>query len=1006
MKQDDPPGPNDRLSPGEVFNRAVELPAGPERENYLSVVGRADPDLRAKVEQLLANAPPSTFMRTVVSDETPTLRTEDSNRPVNPNRAEGPGTTIGHYKLLQEIDEGGMGSVFLAAQEEPVKRRVAVKIIKQGMDTRQVVARFEAERQALALMDHPNIAKVLDAGATDSGRPFFVMELVKGVPVDVFCDQRRLDTRQRLELFILVCHAIQHAHLKGIIHRDIKPSNVMVVEDGSQPQPKVIDFGIAKATTQKLTEKTLFTGHGQLVGTPAYMSPEQADFSGLDIDTRTDVYSLGVLLYKLLTGSTPFHERRFSSLGFGEMQRVILEENPETPSTRLDTLQDEESTSIARNRGVELEELKRQLKGDLDWIVLKALEKDRSRRYESASALALDIQRHLNDEVVEAAAPGTFYRFSKFARRHRTIVISITAVFAALLIGAIGMTALFLQARAERESAVTAWESAENQASRAEEARRAEADLRLVAEAAEKAARIETTNATALANFLTGLFEDADPIGRHGRTFGSRAGVGPNLTAREIIDRGAARLQDSVHTDPGMRAMLLNKIAAVYLSLGLFNEAAPLVRESLEIRERQYGPDHPKTAESLRTQGMLNLYRQEFDEAGEVMRRALDIQLREYGEDHPLVSDTLLDLGVVMLVEDNMHEAQELMRRALSIRQRHFGEESSETLACLIFLSVVETTSEVGLSQSMEAAQALQANRGADEFGEFIGFAMDAILLMKLGGEQAYERILQAEQKGIDLLGEDHVFLNLFRLRFSGYLRKTGRLEKSRAICETGIESIRKKLGNDSIFLTQAYGSLGSSEHLAGQHEQAAAAFREAIRIYQLERDKRGPETYARLQAECQQKLGRALNQLGRYTEAAKAFKQSVVLRRRYTDGESTIAPAGLVVALLSTDGNVISQGRISRNAARGHPSRAILMARNWMRAAAALESNNQDLSAEDQIVLDSLNLGALAILAQGINDGFTNRRNQLDAPEFNPLRKDKRFQQLVKRLSDRESRK
>lgn len=988
------------LNAREVFDRAIELPEGQEREDYLSEIGRDDPELRAKVDRLIESAPPSTFLRTVVTDEQPLSQSGAAAT------TEGPGSTIGHYKLLQEIGEGGMGSVFMAAQEAPVKRRVAVKIIKQGMDTRQVVARFEAERQALALMDHPNIAKVLDAGATDSGRPFFVMELVKGVPLDVFCDKRRLDMRQRLELFILVCQAIQHAHLKGIIHRDIKPSNVMVVEEGTQPQPKVIDFGIAKATSQKLTEKTLFTGHGQLVGTPAYMSPEQAEFSGLDVDTRTDVYSLGVLLYKLLTGSTPVREKRLRSLGFGEIQRVIQEENPETPSTRLNTLQEDERTSVAKNRRVELEELKRQLKGDLDWIVLKALEKDRTRRYESATALAMDIQRHLNHEVVEAAAPGALYRLSKFALRHRALVGSITAVFVALLIGAIGMTVLFLQARAERESAVLAWESAENQATRAEEARRAEAELRLVAEAAEQAARIETTNATALASFLTGLFEDADPIGRHGRTFGARAGVGPNLTAREIIDRGAARLKESVHSDPNMRALLLDKIGTVYLSLGLFNEAEPLVRESLEIREEQFGPDHPKTAESLQTLGTLNLYRQEFDQAAEVMRRALDIRLRAYGEDHPLVSDTLLDLGVVMLVEDNMYEAQELMRRSLAIRQKRFGEESSEALACLIFLSVVETTGEVGLLQSMEAARALKSNSGADQFGDFIGFAMDAILLMKLGGERAYEQVRKAEQKGIELLGEDHVFLNLFRLRFSGYLRKTGRTEESRRICQQGIESIRNSLGKNSIFLTQAYGSLGSTEHLAGRNEQAAAAYREAIRIYQIDRDKRGPEKYARLRAECHSKLGRALNLLGDFDGAEEAFCDSVVIRRRYTDGESTVAPPGLVMALLSTDGNVVSQESVSRKAAFGNPAGAVSIARNWMRAASTLESKSQSPSEEDDIVIESLRLGALAFIAQAVKNGFSNRRKLVNTKEFEALRDDKRFRQLLNRISARKARK
>lgn len=999
MNQDDHEGQEASATEREIFLKALDLPEGPLREEYLSKVGQADPALRARVNELLQSDAPSTFLATVVTNDPPRARSSVSAR------FEGPGSTIGRYKLLQEIGEGGMGSVFMAAQEEPVKRRVAVKIVKQGMDTRQVVARFEAERQALALMDHPNIAKVLDAGATDSGRPFFVMELVKGVPIDVFCDKRLLSPRQRLELFIQVCHAIQHAHLKGIIHRDIKPSNVMVVEDGPVPLPKVIDFGIAKATHQKLTEKTLFTNLGQMVGTPAYMSPEQAEMGGLDIDTRTDVYSLGVLLYKLLTGTTPFAEKRLQSVGYGELQRIILEEDPDHPSTRLSTMTDDEQTSIAKNRGIDTAELRRQMKGDLDWIVMKALEKDRSRRYESASALALDIQRHLNDEVVEAAAPGAFYRFGKFARRHRTLVGSMAAVFVALLIGAIGMTALYLQARAQRESAVTAWESAESQATRAEEARNAEAQLRLVAEAAEQAARVETTNATALADFLTGLFEDADPIGRHGRAFGSRPGVGANLTAREIIDRGAARLKDSFHTDPNIRALLLDKIGTVYLSLGLFNEADPLVRESLSLREKSFGPTHPNVAASLQTLGMLQLYRQEFDQAQATMQRALDIRVREFGDDHPLVSDTLLDLGVVMLVEDNMLEAQELMQRSLAIRQKNFGAESSEALACLIFLSVVETNGGADFSQSMEAARVWKANRGSDEFGEFISFALEALLATKIGGQQAYDQIRKAEKKGVDLLGEDHVFLNLFRLRFSGYLRRINRLDEAREICQQGIKSIQKSLGENSIFLTQAYGSLGSVEFAANRNEQAAAAFREAIRIYQADREKRGPEKYARLQAECHQKLGRSLNLLKAFTDADKAFRAAVVLRRKYTDGESTIAPAGLVVALLSTDRKTVSQGEVSRSASRGKPAKAIPIAKIWIRAAAKLETGVSGPTEDDRIVIDSLRLGAISIIAQAIKDGFNDRQKLLADPDLKTLQDHKDFQRLLNRMKPRKTR-
>jgi len=297
---------------------------------------------------------------------------------------EQPGDRIGHYKLLQQIGEGGCGVVYMAEQEEPVRRRVALKVIKLGMDTKSVIARFEAERQALALMDHPNIAKVLDAGATTNGRPFFVMELVRGIKITDYCDQNKLSTQERLKLFVPICQAIQHAHQKGIIHRDIKPSNVLVTLHDDKPIPMVIDFGIAKATHQKLTEKTLFTNFGAMVGTPAYMSPEQAEMSKLDVDTRSDIYSLGVLIYELLTGTTPFPEKRLRSAGYGEMQRIIVEEEPERPSTRLSTMEISQRTTIARRRSVDAAVLNHLFRGDLDWIVMKCLEKDRTRRYETA----------------------------------------------------------------------------------------------------------------------------------------------------------------------------------------------------------------------------------------------------------------------------------------------------------------------------------------------------------------------------------------------------------------------------------------------------------------------------------------------------------------------------------------------------------------------------------------------------------------------------------------------
>jgi eukaryotic-like serine/threonine-protein kinase len=451
---------NDRLEA--IFDAAAEL-SGPERELYLARACRGDVPLRQRIEKLLraldraggflthadplaaAGGPPAASL----------VELPDTRPAAVPEK---PGDRIGRYKLLQQIGEGGCGVVYMAEQEEPVRRRVALKVIKLGMDTKSVIARFEAERQALALMDHPNIAKVLDAGTTGSGRPYFVMELVRGIKITDYCDQNKVSTRGRLDLFIQVCHAIQHAHQKGIIHRDIKPSNVLVTvpNPGSPGVPVVIDFGIAKATEQRLTDKTLFTAFEQFMGTPAYTSPEQAGMSRLDVDTRSDIYSLGVLLYELLTGKTPFDSKELLAAGLDEMRRTIREKEPARPSTRLNTLQGEELTTTATRRATQPPKLIHQVQGDLDWIVMKCLEKDRMRRYETADGLALDIERHLNHKPVDARPQSTAYRVQKFARRNKFAVTAASAVAAALITGLGVSSWLFVQEQVARRRAVSA----------------------------------------------------------------------------------------------------------------------------------------------------------------------------------------------------------------------------------------------------------------------------------------------------------------------------------------------------------------------------------------------------------------------------------------------------------------------------------------------------------------------------------------------------------------------
>jgi len=429
----------------EILAEAVARSDPAARVAYLDEACAGDEPLRAKVEALAkAYDEKGDFV--------------EKTLPVSEREliGEGPGTVIGRYKLLQQIGEGGFGVVFMAEQVEPVQRKVALKIIKPGMDTKEVIARFEAERQALALMDHPNIAQVLDGGATESGRPYFVMELVKGIKITDYCDQNHLSTEERLNLFITVCHAVQHAHQKGVIHRDLKPSNVMITLHDGEAVPKVIDFGIAKATGQRLTEKTLFTRYEQMIGTPAYMSPEQAAISGLDVDTRTDIYALGVLLYELLTGVTPFDKETLAKVALDEIRRMIRETEPPKPSTRLQQLAKTQRLAVSGQWSVVSSQRWKDLRGDLDWIVMKALEKDRRRRYETANAFAEDIQRHLDHQPVQASPPSTAYRVRKFARRHRVGVAMGAAVTLALVAGLSLALVGFKRARQERDRALAA----------------------------------------------------------------------------------------------------------------------------------------------------------------------------------------------------------------------------------------------------------------------------------------------------------------------------------------------------------------------------------------------------------------------------------------------------------------------------------------------------------------------------------------------------------------------
>ncbi len=501
----------------EIFVAARRLPAA-QRSGYLGQACAVDAALRRRIDDLLQEDATAGGLLEGLPPERGEPSSQQPEAPPGPGGtmrmafapSEKSGDRIGRYKLLQEIGQGGCGVVYMAEQQEPVRRRVALKVIKLGMDTKQVIARFEAERQALALMDHPHIAKVLEAGATETGRPFFVMELVKGIPITRYCDENHLDTKTRLGLFVQICQAIQHAHQKGIIHRDIKPSNILVADHDGVPVPKIIDFGIAKATTdQPLTDKTLFTAFEQFIGTPAYMSPEQAKLSGLDVDTRSDIYSLGVLLYELLTGKTPFDAQRFSKAGLDEVRRIIREEEPPRPSTRLRTLTAAEQTTVARHRQCEPPKLLHLLGGDMDWIVLKSLEKDRTRRYETANGLALDVQRYLADETVVARPPSSAYRFQKLVRRNKLAFGAAGAVACALLLGIIATTWQAVRAtHAKREALAAEQEQARLRIAAEEEAARSKkiAQASMLLARGDNGGAEQILNAMPLQAEMVGLF--------------------------------------------------------------------------------------------------------------------------------------------------------------------------------------------------------------------------------------------------------------------------------------------------------------------------------------------------------------------------------------------------------------------------------------------------------------------------------------------------------------------
>lgn len=640
-----------------IFIEALDLQPGDQRQQYLDGACGDDDQLRARIESLLsAHDSPQTPLARFGFDDAD-LR--DRIAIIQQGSVEMIGDRIGPYKLLEQIGEGGFAVVFLAEQQKPVRRRVALKIIKPGMDTRQVIARFEAERQALAMMDHPNIAKVFSAGTTDSGRPFFVMELVQGVPITEYCDQCNLATRDRLRLFIVVCEAVQHAHQKGVIHRDIKPTNVMVAILDGRPAPKVIDFGVAKAISQRLTEHSIVTGFSQIIGTPLYMSPEQAELSPLGVDTRSDIYSLGVLFYELLVGTTPFEKDRLLSAPYHELRRIICEEEPLRPSARFSTLAVECATTVAEHRRTDQRRLVQVVGGDLDWIAMKCLEKDRSRRYETASGLARDIERYLNDEPVRACPPSAAYRFGKFARRNKLVLAGTSAVVVALLMLVVGLAVSNRIITAEQNEKTQALVEKEQALMLAEEERQhAEKNFRR--------ARIA----------VRGILSDA------ARGAGEWSQLPPPL--REKFAESAVNFYEGFleegSVDPSLQyetAVGYRSISAMYNSLGKREQAEQLLRDAIVILQRlsEKYPEEVRYRHQLAYTLYMHGWRldlgHELSEAEASLRRSVD-QYETLVSERPDHGSYYLELAacyrVLIRLQDKRGQFRDARRSALRLR--------------------------------------------------------------------------------------------------------------------------------------------------------------------------------------------------------------------------------------------------------------------------------------------------------------------------------------------------
>jgi serine/threonine protein kinase/tetratricopeptide (TPR) repeat protein len=856
-----------------VFNAARRLPAE-ERLRYLNAACGGDPALRQRVEELLqASDEAGGFLQ----EPAPGAERPAGSAPPDAEKrvmrpAERPGNRIGRYKLLQQIGEGGCGIVYMAEQDEPVRRKVALKVIKLGMDTRQVIARFEAERQALALMDHANIARVFDAGATETGRPYFVMELVRGLKITDYCDQNDLPTRARLDLFIQVCQAIQHAHQKGIIHRDIKPSNILVTVNDGVAVPKVIDFGIAKATLGRLTDATLFTAFEQFIGTPAYMSPEQAVMTSLDVDTRSDAYSLGVLLYELLTGRTPFDGKELLAAGLEEMRRTIREQEPLRPSTRLSAMLKEELTTTAKRRQTEPLKLIHLVRGDLDWIVMKCLEKDRARRYETANGLARDIQRFLNCEPVGARPPSRLYEFQKTLRRHKFGFGAAGAVTGALLAGLLVSTSLLMKERAARQTAV----------------------------AAERKAQTESSKRQQVAQLWNETLQSVGPS----------VALGRNTTMlREILDKTADRL-GKLTNQPEVEAEFRTTIGNVYQELAVPDKAEAMYRRVLELNRSLWGEQHTNVADSLVNLANALRSQNKFVEAEATLRQALQMQEKLVGAENQQVANTLFYLAYVLYWQKKLDDAETLYRKSLAMSRKFAGNESpevAESLHDLGFVRAAKGNLEEGEDLIREA---LRMKRGPTQ-GDDVDISItlqDLGQILRRQGKLSQAEAAQREALAIRrrLLG-DHVDTFLVLEHLAKVLAEEDQLPEAESLLREA-QAMRMRLYGDTH--CELVGSLLKLWDVLDKQGRLTEPVASQALVIARKLATNNPTLLDLNLAEA----GRVLREQKKYADSETLLREAVVLALRSPDPSLVLLPPlNELSILLQEQGNTAEMEKFAR---------------------------------------------------------------------------------------------